>query len=118
MAIQVTCDICKKIIPEEQRDGDKTNIVSLYYVDFSLPKEYKNVCRTCISSIRVIINQLAFGSFSENEQLRDDTFRAYREGGRNYIIQAIKYFRMVTGLGLKESKDICELWREKYNWPR
>jgi hypothetical protein len=113
MAIKIICDICGGDINNDTLDDNgNTPSISMNAVGIYTRKEYPNVCGRCFNVVDACINDLRAKQIEDNESMRQATFNA-SDGGRRKI-NGIKRLRELSGLGLKEAKDMYELWEEKY----
>jgi len=122
MGIKVSCncDICGKDM-QVPLDG----AAEYRPVDIQLRNQgcrefvFKFACDTCLNTLRNLVDNMRASALDTNDNIRAECFKAYHGiGDRNEkrFISAIKVCRQITGLCLKESKDLCEKWRDQYGW--
>lgn len=115
MGINCTCDICNSNIPMTEIDTTKTDI-QINSIESSFKVEF--ACSVCKSAILNFIDTLKTNRIYENPIIREDVFNVYKNtrGGQGSKISAIKRLREITGIGLKQSKDMVEEWEAKMDW--
>ena len=110
MAIKIVCDNCGNDINIEKTSSSVvTNSIRLIYVN-KAPVTYTNVCDCCINTIEMSLANIRNKKLSDNETIRQYVYKYSGQGTQK--ITGIKKLRELTGIGLKEAKDMYELWDE------
>lgn len=106
MSLKMFCDICQKeIIKFETYTEDAADYNT--YNQIVLPSfKSQHTCQLCTNTITEAIKAII------KQQVDPNPYRAIVvETNKNYgKIPAIKKLRELTGLGLKESKELVEKW--------
>lgn len=129
MAIKLTvnCDICGDSIKVGE-DGDAILLTARELTDTDRPDDivignfkFPIVCPSCTAQLIDKVKKLMISKpekVQDDVILREECFQVFKNTDYNSsgIIRAIKHLRERTNLGLKESKDVCEYWRNHYKW--
>jgi hypothetical protein len=120
VSIKCSCDICGKDmeVPQDYNDEDRKTDIHVTNGSETHRADWQNVCNECLTKIRNFIQDinLVLTRFINLVEVRKAAMYYYRQDGGGRKINAIKFIREKTGYGLKESKDLCELWVEKFRW--
>lgn len=119
MPIICKCDLCNNNMPIPDNFNDSNRQLDLTIKSDGFYKStYEYVCEICLRKIRDTITNIKHNNIESNVELRNKTFKEYQGRFSNtpQKINAIKYLRSETGMGLKETKDMVEKWAEIYHW--
>jgi len=120
ISVQCHCDLCGKSmsVPEDYNDTGRSNDVRIAPIGCR-SYTFTYACNNCLFLLRNCIDNLRNSFIDSNDEIRRKCFKAYYGEGLNNqkrLISAIKECRSLTGIGLKEAKDMCEKWRDEYAW--